>query len=139
MKFRLVETMHPNFDASIELEYEASDVCYAEDADKVHGYVTITIDSSDVMEAFWDFMTEDKYPPLTEEQFELFAEDDIAYNNYVRQNFDMLYDKYEQDLLDRFKEEATDYLYKHWDKYSDKRPFSQWEEDNREFWRNVWF
>ena len=139
MKFRLVEVLEQPFNETLELEYEASEVCDEEDEGKVSGYVTVNISPSSFVDAIWDIMTEDKKSPvLTEDEFEHFAEDNDAFESYLKDNFDMLVDKYDDELHKKFFDIARDKLYDQWDSYSDEDAFSQRDEDTREFWRNVW-
>lgn len=141
MKFRLVEVLEQPFLKTLELEYDANEICADEDKGKVSGTVKISLSPSDIMESIWDFMTEDRHnPPLTEEEFEVFSEDDDAYEQYIKDNFDTLFDKYEDNFYDKFQNVAVDKLERNWDRYADEdsEPYSQREEDRREFWRNVW-
>ena len=138
MKFRLVEVLEQPFNETIEIEYDAADVCSEDDEGKVSGQIIIQVKPSDIVYYMWEFMTEDHVnPPLTEQEFELFAEDDDAYETYLKTNFDSLYKKYETNFYEEFKDEAKEHLYSNWENYSDSKPFSQSEEDRKNFWRDV--
>ena len=133
MKFLLVESLTEHFNEIIELEYDASDI----DSD-ASGTVRVTLMPSDVMENLWDFITEDKQQLLSEQEYELYAEDDDAWEQYVINNFDMLWERYEDDFYNKYKEQASEKLYDNFDNYSDVSRPSQRDEDIRNFWRDVW-
>jgi predicted dehydrogenase len=58
---------------------------------------------SDVMENLWDFITEDKQQFLSEQDYELYADDDEAWEKYVIDNFDMLWERYEDNFYNKIR------------------------------------
>ena len=139
MKFKLVEMLEQHFNEFLELEYEASEVADEEDESKVQGSITITVSPSEFSEAIWNIMIQDKkHPVLTDTEFEQLSEDNEAYEKFLKDNFEMLVEKYDEELHTEFKDVAHEKLDNKWDDYSDEDQFSQKSEDEREFWRNVW-
>ena len=138
MIFRLVESLGKPFDRTEDLEYDVSDIVDEEDSSKCSGTVYVPLIASDILESFWEFITEDSNPPISETDIEAFAENDDAWEQYVTDNYDELWDRYEDDFHNKYEEQARDKVYDNWDRYSDEDAYSQRDEDTREFWRNVW-
>ena len=103
MKLKLIESkLFEKFDPSFELSYDAEELVVDTDDEGKYVYGTIDIDVDDVFYYLWEFIDQDenKNEIISDEQLNIFAEDDEAWENWVEENYEMLLDRY----LDEFKE-----------------------------------
>lgn len=133
MKLKLVESIiTETFDASVDLEYKASDL---ETDQRVYGTVYYTAD--DVREDLWNLLSKDSKSGLSEDQFDLLAEDEDAWEDYLKANFDALVEKYYSQLCDIYEDQAREKLYDNWSSYSDESLKTQYDYDRKEYYDIV--
>ena len=135
MKIKLIESIKENFDSSFELDFDIDWLLEdTDDEGKASG--TIYLDIDDAGSNLWDFLDSDS-DVLSDEQKELFSNDDAAWEAYLEEHFDELIQKYEDDFRDLYRDRALEKLYDNWDDYSNEKPFSQYEADMDDYYDLV--
>ena len=140
MKLKLVESkLFEEFDPSFELSYDAEELVVNTDDEGKYMYGTIDIDVYDVFYYLWEFIDEDKNKNeiISDEQLNIFAEDDKAWEKWVEENYTMLLDRYLDEFKEAYFETAQDKLYSNWDNHCDEKPFDQHEHDMKGYYDLV--
>ena len=136
MKLKLIESIKENFDSSFELDFDI-DWLLEDTDDEGNASGTIYIDIDNAADDLWEFLDDGSEETLTDEQRDLFAEDDAAWEAYLEENFDALVDKYIDDFRDLYRDRALDKLYDNWDSYSDEELYNQHDEDMKDYYALV--
>lgn len=140
MKLKLVESkLFEEFDPSFELSYDAEELVVDTDDEDKYVYGTVDVDINNVFQDLWEFIDQDenKDEIISDEQLNIFAEDDKAWKKWVEENYIMLLDRYIDEFEEAYFEIAQNKLYSNWDDHCDKKPFDQYDDDMRGYYDLV--
>ena len=140
LKLKLVESkLFEKFDPSLELTYDAQELVIDTDDEDKSMYGTIEVDVDNVLYYLWDFIDQDddKNEIISDEQLNIFSNDNNAWEMWVEENYQMLLNRYIDDFKRVFFETAQDNLYSNWDNHCDEQPFDQDKSDMDDYYDLV--
>ena len=136
MKLKLIESkLLEKFDPTFDLEYDASELVEDTDDEDKYVYGTIMVEVDDVFNQLWEFIDQDddKNQIISDEELNIFSDNDKAWETWVEKNYQMLLDRYDNKFRDIYFETAQDKLYDNWDDHCDEKPFDQREDDMKSY------